>query len=148
MNKKTSLSFQIQPLNYGVQVSNINLSSCSVPTLKSLIEISIQERLILVRNQNLSVERFNEINELFGTHHSIDIWASHPKFPKIFQVTNKEIFKGQKGFLGDLENVPWHCNGTFAPLPEDCLCLYCVTPSLSGGVTEFADGVSCLQPIK
>ena len=55
-------------------------------------------------------------------------------------MTNREVFEGQKGFLGD-QNVPWHCNGTFAPFPEDCICLYCVIPSLSGGITEFADGV-------
>ena len=140
MYKENFKSFQIEPLSYGVQISNINLSSCSVSSLKNLIEICIQERLIILRNQNLSIERFNEINEFFGTHHSIDIWASHSRFPKIFRVTNKEVFEGQKGFLGDLE-VPWHCNGTFAPFPEDCICLYCIIPGLSGGMTIFADGV-------
>ena len=140
VNIRRSQSIQFKPLNYGVEISNINLSSCSSSDLKELIGICIKERLVVIKNQNLSVERFNEINDIFGIHHSIGIWASHSDFPKIFRVTNKEISEGKKGFLGD-QNIPWHCNGTFAPYPEDCLCLYCITPGSSGGVTEFADGV-------
>ena len=132
---------KINHLNYGVKISKLDLQSCSISDLKNLIETCIKERLVVLKNQNLSIERFNEINEVFGIHQPANIWASHADFSKIIRVTNKYVLEGKKGMFSDSDIVlDWHVNGIFSPDPEDCICLWCITPGING-LTEFACGV-------
>ena len=130
---------QIHSLDYGVNISNINLASCSDSQLEDIIDICTKEHLVILRNQKMSLERFDKINDVFGIHKPLNIWANHKKFPKIIRVTNKEIEQGVKGFLSE-HRIDWHCEGIFIPDPEECLLLWCMEPGMSS-TTHFACGV-------
>ena len=130
---------RIKKLNFGVDISDINLSNCSNFQLKDIINLCAEERLVVLKKQQISIERFDEINDIFGIHQPADIWASHTDFPKIIRVTNKEISKGKKGFLHQ-KVLDWHSN-SLAPDPEECVALWCIETGISGGSTEFACGV-------
>lgn len=131
---------KINPLNYGVNIENINLSSCPVSQLRNIIEVCVKERLVVLKGQKISIERFDEINDVFGIHQPAYIWANHRKFPKIFRVTNKEVSKGKKGLFHG-QKLDWHCDGAFCLDYEECICLWCIEPSMTGGETWFACGV-------
>ena len=132
---------KIKNLSFGVDISDIQLSGCSDSQLKDIIDICIKERLVVLKNQEMSSERFDEISEIFGIHQPDNIWASHANFPKIIRVTNKEVSKGKKGFFHHKEGVHWHCDRIFSPDPEDCTGFWCIEPGKAGGSTEFACGV-------
>ena len=131
---------KLSPLNYGVRISKLDLRSCSISDLKDLIEICIKERLVVLKHQNLSVERFDEINNTFGTHQLYNTWTNHAVFPRILRVTNKYVSKGKKGYWHDGGLLDWHVDGAFSHDPEDCSCLWCITSGINGS-TEFACGV-------
>ena len=131
---------KVNKLSYGVCVSDINLANCSNSQLNSIIEICIEERLVLLKNQKMSIKRFNEINEIIGTHQPTNIWAAHPDFPKILRVTNKEVSMGTKGLFHNKQGLGWHSDGVFSPDPENVTLLWCVTPGINGA-THFACGV-------
>ena len=137
---------KLRKLNFGVLVSKINLKNCPPSSLKDLIEICLKERLVILKKNDVSTERFNEINEIFGTHQPANIWANHKDFPKIFRVTNKKVSENKKGFLHRQEELGWHCNGVFSPDPEQCVSLYCIEPGINGQ-TEFADGIHAYKTL-
>jgi len=130
---------KLQKLKFGVLISEINLKNCPNSHLRDIVEICSKERLVILKKTDLSKDRFNEINDIFGSHQPANIWANHTKYPKIFRVTNKEVSKNKKGFLHRQEELGWHCNGVFSPDPEECISLYCIEPGINGD-TEFADG--------
>ena len=130
---------KIEKLSFGVNISNIDLLKCPDSQLKDIIDICSKERLVVLRGQNISPERFDAINEVFGIRQPAGIWASHKKFPKIIRVTNKEIAQGKKGFF-HLPKLDWHSN-SLGPDPEECVALWCIEPGTEGGATEFACGV-------
>ena len=131
---------KITKLNYGVYISGLNLANCSDNQLNQLIEVCIEERLVILKNQHMSLERFNEINEIMGAHQPSNIWAAHPDFPKILRVTNKEVSKGIKGLFHNNQGLGWHSDGVFSPDPEDVTLLWCINPGRNGA-THFACGV-------
>ena len=98
-----------------------------------------------MRNQNISIERFDEINEIWGIHQPPLIFATHKQYPRILRVTNREVQKNQEGLFGRIKHLRWHCNGVFAIDPEECISLFCVETAKSGGLTHFADGVHVLE---
>lgn len=130
---------QIHSLDYGVNISNINLENCSDSQLEDIIDICTKEHLVILRDQKMSLERFDKINDVFGIHKPLNIWANHKNFPKIIRVTNKEIEQGLKGFLSE-HKIDWHCEGVFIPDPEECLLLWCMEPG-ADSTTHFACGV-------
>ena len=130
---------RIKNLSFGVDISDVNLSSCPNSHLKDIVDICAKERLVVLKNQEISDERFDEINEIFGIRQPANIWASHANFPKIIRVTNKEVSKGKKGFFSQ-KTLDWHSN-SFAPDPEECVAFLCIEPGTAGGSTEFACGV-------
>lgn len=131
---------KITNLNYGVCISNFNLANCSDNQLGHLIEICIENRLVIIKNQLMSLARFNEINEIMGIHQPTNIWASHPDYPKILRVTNKEVSTGVKGLFHNKQGLGWHSDGVFSPDPEDVTLLWCINPGINGA-THFACGV-------
>ena len=137
---------KLKSLSYGVQVSNLYLQSCPVSDLKDLIEICVRERLVVLKHQNISIERFDEINDIFGIHQPYNTWANHAVFPKILRITNKYISKGKKGYWHDGDLLDWHTDGTFSYDPEDCSCLWCITLGINGS-TEFACGVHAYKQL-
>ena len=130
---------KIIPLSYGVQVTNLFLSKCSISHLKNIIELCIEEGLVLLNNQNISTERFDEINEVWGIHYPTNIWANHQNFSKIMRVTNKKTQNDKQGLFHGQE-LDWHCNGVLIEDPEECISLWCIESGLEGE-TYFADGV-------
>ena len=118
---------------------DIDLSNCSNFELQDIVNLCTKERLVILRKQQISIKRFNEINEVFGLHKPAIIWATHADFSKIVRVTNKEVSKGKKGFLPQ-KVMGWHSN-SMAPDPEECIALWCIETGVSGGSTEFACGV-------
>ena len=135
---------KVNSLNFGVHI-DVSLTNCSVSQLKDIIDICVMERLVLIRNQNLSVERYMEINKVWGDLSDLRIWASHPDYPAVTQVTNKFVSPGKKGLFHQVEEVRWHCDGIFVSDPEDCLVFWCQEAPLSGGLTYFADGLHAYE---
>ena len=132
---------KIEPLNYGVSITKLDLSKCLVSQLKNIVDLCVEERLVVLKGQKLSIERFDEINEIWGIHQPPNMWASHKQYPRILRVTNRKVKGNKKGLFHQIKHFRWHCNGTFAPDPEECISLLCVEAAKSGGLTYFADGV-------
>ena len=130
---------KVYPLSYAVKVKT-DLSKSSYSQLKTLVEICKTKNLVVLKKQKLSVERFDEINDIWGIHQPANIWATHQQFPKIYRVTNKEIQKGKKGLFHG-QKLDWHNDGGFSPDPEECICFWCIYPGIRGGTTSFACGV-------
>ena len=129
---------KVYKLSYGVHLK-LDLSACNISQLQDVINVVIEKGLVVLKNQRITVERFNEINEIWGIHQPANIWANHKKFPNIYRVTNKEVQKGRKGlFSGQM--LDWHNDGGFSPDPEEYICLWCIDPGESGGTTSFACG--------
>ena len=131
---------KIKKLSFGAKVFDIDLSSCPDSQLREVIHIAQKEKLVVLKGQNMSVRRFDKINDIFGLHQPAGIWACHKDFPKIFRVTNKEVSEGKKGLLSG-GRFEWHSDGLFSPDPEECLALWCIEPGEEGGSTEFACGI-------
>ena len=136
-------------LIYGIEILDIDLASCSDLYLNQILEMLIEHRLIILRNQRMSLSRFNEINEIFGIHRPANIFATHKEYPKILRVTNKEVKPGKKGlFHHSKEILGWHCNGAFSPDPEDVVALWCINPGDCGGETYFACGIHAYNSLE
>ena len=130
---------EIKRLTFGVHV-DINLSNCSTSSLKQIAKLCAKERLVILKKQNISLSRFSEINDFWGTHRDVSIWATHKKCPKVLRITNKYVEEGKRGFLLE-DSLNWHSDRALSPKPEQCAVLWCIDPGTSGGETEFADGV-------
>ena len=135
---------KIETLDFGIEIK-VDLNKSSDAELNDIIYESIKSRLCIIRNQGISLERLDYINDQWGIHQPANIWASHKEFPKIIRVTNKEVEEGKAGLLHDQE-LDWHCNGVFAPDPEESVMLFCVEPS-QGGETQFACGVHAYETL-
>ncbi len=124
---------------------NIDLKICSDAELKKIIYTLQFSPIIVIKKQNLTIERINYINHIWGTHQLAHIWCNHLEYPIIFRVTNREIEPGKKGLFGDGE-LDWHSNGVFAPDPEEIVSLYCVKTHANSVTywTDFAKAYSDL----
>ena len=130
--------------NFGVHIE-IDLKQCSVSELIEIINFCKKERLVILKNQIISVERFAEINAIWGKHVPKKIWSSHPDFPQIIRITNKEVTPGVKGFLHTNQAVDWHSDwGGFSLIAPDVTVLWCIEPG-EGGATHFSCGIQAYK---
>ena len=128
-------------LSFGIHVDS-DLRKCSIPELKDIVDLCKTSRLVVLKNQHLSVERFAEINAVWGRHIPKKIWSSHPDFPQIIKITDKEVYPGVKGFLHTQQSVDWHSDwGAFSLISApDVTVLWCIESGI-GGATHFSCGV-------
>ena len=132
---------RVNKLSLGVHV-DVNLGKCPISELEDIVNLCKINRLVILKNQHISVERFAEINDVWGRHIPKKIWSSHPDFPQIIKITDKEVAPGVKGFLHTKQFVDWHSDwGAFSLISTpDVTVLWCIESGV-GGATHFSCGV-------
>jgi taurine dioxygenase len=139
------VSAKINPLTetFGVEIRDVDLS-------QSLNEVDLVRewqlhRLVVVRDQALSIDRQMEIARLFGPLGElgkVEPGASeYARF--VMDVTNLDLGE-KKSYLPSGE-MYFHFDTSYLPQPYSACFLYGIEVPSVGGETLFADGVSALE---
>ena len=123
--------------NAAVILSGIDLRTATDSELQQVTKVVAEEGIVIIKNQKMSIDRFNEINMSWGSMHKSGNPACHPDYPYIFRVTNKTLEKGQKGMFSQ-GFLDWHCNSVACADPEEVVCLYGEQP-LGGTPTTYSN---------
>jgi taurine dioxygenase len=118
----------------GAEISGVDVSDEISPnTLAQLNEALIQHQLLILRNQDLTVEQQIAFSAHFG---ELERFSPHPhylNYPEIFPVSNHE----EDGYL----NVGhyWHHDGSFLETPTYLSLFYFLKAPLKGGDFLFTN---------
>ena len=127
---------------------DVNLKECSDEQIKNVARLTAYHSNVLLRNQELSKDEYARILALWGDKTKHHAWYEDPDHHQIQYVTNRSMpeLGGKRGIFprGELE---WHCNGTLALDPEDCVTLYCVLPTKDRCDTIFLNGVEAYKDL-
>lgn len=125
-----------------------DLNTCSDEQIKDVAKLTALHTNVLLRNQKLSKNEYARILALWGDKTKHHAWYEDPEHHQIQYVTNRNMKElgGKRGIFprGELE---WHCNGTLALDPEDCVTLYCVVPTKDRCDTIFLNGVEAYNDL-
>jgi alpha-ketoglutarate-dependent taurine dioxygenase len=120
-----------------VEVSGIDLKTATESELLALTNIVANEGIVIIKDQKMNIDKFNEINLAWGQMHKSGNPACHPDYPYIFRVTNATLEKGQKGMFSQ-GFLDWHANSVVCADPEEVVCLYGEQP-LGGTPTTYSN---------
>lgn len=127
---------------------DIDLKKCTDEQIKNVAKLTAYHSNVLLRNQDLTKEDYARILALWGDKTQHHAWYEDPDHHQIQYVTNRAMpeLGGKRGIFprGELE---WHCNGTLALDPEDCVTLYCVIPTKDRCDTIFLNGVEAYKDL-
>ena len=127
---------------------DIDLKKCTDEQIKNVAKLTAYHTNVLLRNQDLTKEEYARILALWGDKTQHHAWYEDPEHHQIQYVTNRAMpeLGGKRGIFprGELE---WHCNGTLALDPEDCVTLYCVIPTEDRCDTIFLNGVEAYKDL-
>ena len=97
---------------------------------RSGYEMSMKGTGEAYKKGHITKDEYARILALWGDKTQHHAWYEDPDHHQIQYVTNRAMpeLGGKRGIFprGELE---WHCNGTLALDPEDCVTLYCVVPT-------------------
>ena len=120
-----------------VEVSGIDLKTATESELLALTNTVANEGIVIIKDQKMNIDKFNEINLAWGQMHKSGNPACHPDYPYIFRVTNATLEKGQKGMFSQ-GFLDWHANSVVCADPEEVVCLYGEQP-LGGTPTTYSN---------
>ena len=127
---------------------DIDLKNCTDEQIKNIAKLTAYHSNVLLRNQELTKDEYARILALWGDKTQHHAWYEDPDHHQIQYVTNRAMpeLGGKRGIFprGELE---WHCNGTLALDPEDCVTLYCVVPTKDRCDTIFLNGVEAYNDL-
>jgi len=127
---------------------DIDLKKCTNEQIKNVAKLTAYHSNVLLRNQDLTKDDYARILALWGDKTQHHAWYEDPDHHQIQYVTNRAMpeLGGKRGIFprGELE---WHCNGTLALDPEDCVTLYCVIPTKDRCDTIFLNGVEAYKDL-
>ena len=127
---------------------DIDLKKCTDEQIKNVAKLTAYHSNVLLRNQELTKDEYARILALWGDKPQHHAWYEDPDHHQIQYVTNRAMpeLGGKRGIFprGELE---WHCNGTLALDPEDCVTLYCVVPTKDRCDTIFLNGVEAYKDL-
>ncbi|MDC3339474.1 TauD/TfdA family dioxygenase [Planktomarina temperata] len=127
---------------------DIDLKKCTDEQIKNVAKLTAYHSNVLLRNQELTKDDYARILALWGDKTQHHAWYEDPDYHQIQYVTNRAMpeLGGKRGIFpqGELE---WHCNGTLALDPEDCVTLYCVVPTKDRCDTIFLNGVEAYNDL-
>ena len=127
---------------------DIDLKKCTDEQIKNVAKLTAYHSNVLLRNQELTKDEYARILALWGDKTQHHAWYEDPDHHQIQYVTNRAMpeLGGKRGIFprGELE---WHCNGTLALDPEDCVTLYCVVPTKDRCDTIFLNGVEAYKDL-
>lgn len=127
---------------------DLDLKSATEQQVKNIARLTAYHSNVLLRNQELDKDDYARILALWGDKTKHHAWYEDPDHHQIQYVTNRSMpeLGGKRGIFprGELE---WHCNGTLALDPEDCVTLYCVIPTKDRCDTVFLNGVEAYKDL-
>lgn len=127
---------------------DLDLRKASDQQIKNVARLTAYHSNVLLRNQELDKDDYARILALWGDKTKHHAWYEDPDHHQIQYVTNRSMpeLGGKRGIFprGELE---WHCNGTLALDPEDCVTLYCVVPTKDRCDTIFLNGVEAYKDL-
>lgn len=141
-------TFTTTPLseNFGVEIQSIDVSNptFSNEDMKALLNVLYENRVIVLKNQELSEEDFIAFAKRVGT--PIPHVLEHrrlPGYPEIYPITN--ITKdGEKPEYGAAH---WHTDQSYEQEPSSVTMLYSLQAPETGGETQFCDLMSAYEAL-
>ena len=137
------MTIEYRPLSPTIGAElKINLAEpLDAATYKSLSDIWLDRKVILVRGQQLEDEDVLRVTHGFGEH-EIHVRAEFhsKKHPEIIMISNEKDQGKPIGVLGDAE-APWHVDQIYQQRPTFGTMVYCLRtpPEGQGGMTYFCN---------
>ena len=124
--------------NIGVEITGIDLSKpVDAATKKQLHDLVIENVAMVIRDQHLTPEQFQEAAKVFGELMDQD----HPKysFPGMPSIKRHSSFNVAADGEQVKEGLHWHTDGTYRLNPPKFTILYAVELPSSGGNTNVVN---------
>lgn len=120
------------PGPFGLEVSGIDLASCSDEDLETILRSIYDERFAVIRTGGLRDEDFVRFGYRCGTPVRFDETAD---IPELFHVTNLDVDTASYARGA----AHWHTDLSFTPLKASFTMLYSVAAPREGGETRFCN---------
>lgn len=126
---------EVRPITpfLGAQIEGVDASTIAPSILSKLKEALIEHQLLVLRNQNLTVEQQISFSRHFG---ELEQFSPHPQYldyPEIFPVSNHET----DGYLH--VGHYWHHDGSFMETPTAISLFYFLKAPRKGGDFLFTN---------
>ncbi len=140
------VAFKSLPGAFGIEITDIDLATASDAELKEMLVYFHRHQLIVVRRQDLSFERYDEITKKFGNQHPH--FLDHLRMrghPAILMLSN--IYEDGRQ-LGVYEGACfWHTDVAYQDPPNSATLVYSIQKPAGGCPTAFADCFSAYDPL-
>jgi taurine dioxygenase len=123
---------------FGVEITDIDLATATDAEIRQMLDIFYRNQLIMVKDQSLEFDRFDEITKKFGNQHPH--FLDHLRMrghPAILMLSN--IYENGKQ-LGIHEGACfWHTDVAYQDPPNSTTTVYSIEQPKDGCPTHIAD---------
>lgn len=125
--------------HFGIAVDGLDLSTRpDATTMRSLADLLYENRLLLIRGQDLSVDQYYQFGSQWGsliTH--VSEFLRVPGYPEMMCIGNTEPKDRDAAVRNGA--VHWHTDGSYKLPPTALTMLYARQVPVTGGTTLFCD---------
>lgn len=140
------VAFKSLPGAFGVEITDIDLATAGDDELKQLIRIFHRHQLVVVRDQELSFDRYDELTRKFGRQHPH--FLDHLRMrghPAILMLSN--IYEDGRQ-IGVYEGACfWHTDVAYQDPANSATVVYSIKKPEGGCPTHFADCFSAYDAL-
>jgi taurine dioxygenase len=119
----------------GVQVL-VDLNDVDRSEMLEITKLVAENKAVLIPEQNLSLERWEEINNWCGRNFVNGIWSEFEDHPSVMRITDKLVDGKHVGWLGR-GLLDWHADSALLEDGEEVVGLYCIEADAKTWVTDF-----------
>ena len=140
------VGFKGLPGNFGIEITDIDLGTAGDAEIKEMLHLFYRHQLAVVKRQDLSFERFDEITKKFGNQHPH--FLDHLRMrghPAILMLSN--VYENGRQ-LGVHEGACfWHTDVAYQDPPNSTTMVYCIQQPRDGCPTHLADCFSAYDAL-
>jgi taurine dioxygenase len=117
---------------FGVEVTDLDVASCTDEQLKTILLTVYDERLVVIRTNALTDKDFVHFGHRAGIPLRFDENAVHPELFHLTNISTEQV----------KDNMPaenWHSDLSFTKIRPSFTILYSVSAPREGGETRFCD---------
>jgi taurine dioxygenase len=133
------MSYTVTPLtgHTGAEVRGINLADDIDPAARAELNRAFaNQHVLVIRDQELTPERFKKAAQVFGELQPHDKKETHvPGHPDVYYVSNDQIVNGKRIIPGE----SFHTDHSNHPAPPKATTLFAVSLPSSGGDTQYVN---------
>lgn len=141
------VSYKPLPGPFGVEITDIDLTSASVDDLRQVVSIFHREQFVVIRGQTLDLPQFDSFTQQFGSQrpHFLDHLRMQGH-PSILMLSN--VFENGRQ-IGIYEGACfWHTDVAYEDPPNSATIVYAIrVPKTRGAPTYIADMFSAYDAL-